>query len=759
MGATAAWGTRGELQRPNVALSRGGRLSEDIEHLQLLLCPCATNDEALPRKSALDAVSAFTPLPPKWQAKLATALDHHRRSETKAAEMIYREVLAAAPACFDALHLLGLALIQRGAVEEGLARLQQAIASDPSQPAAPLSLARALLECGDPVGALAACDRLLAHQPHHAEGWFLRGNALQQDGDHEEAVKSYERALEAQPRFPAALNNQAVSLRSLRQNDQALRVLARALEQQPRYPQAWNNRGLVLLDLQRVAEAIQSFDQALALEECFPAALSNRGTALMSAKRFAEAGDAFERLVAVAPCLGGALGNLIYARRNCCDWRDYQTNVEQLVAAVRRGELVDAPLAFMCASDDARAQLECARIFTAVRYPSRPSSLPRWPYLHDRIRVAYVSGDLGEHAVSHLLAGLIERHDRSRFEVIACSWGRQHDGSMRRRLEATFDRFIDATTLSDSQTALRMRELEVDIAVDLTGHTSGQRSDIFAHRAAPLQVNYLGYPGTSGAPYMDYLVADSSVIPAGEESAYSERIARLPGCYLPNDDRRSIGDAAPARAAVGLPQDGFVFCAFNNPLKITPQVFGIWLEVLHGVPGSVLWLRAAAPEARVNLERTAARSGIDPARLVFAPTVDSMERHLARQRCADLFLDTLPYNGHATAIDALWAGLPVLTCRGGSFASRVGASLVAAAGLPELITDNLKDYAALALAVAHDPARLARLSERLEHGRRMRLLFDTQRYCRSLERVYTAMYERLRAGLPPDDLAPDEVGD
>lgn len=686
------------------------------------------------------------------QAKLATALDHHRRGELSVAEGLYREVLAIAPVCYDALHLLGLALLQRGASEEGMHRLEQAARVEPAQPAAALHLVRALLERGDPQRALAACDQFLAHQPRYAEGWLLRGNALQQVGRDMEAVASYDRALEAQPRYPAALNNQAVSLRSLRRAEEALQALARALEQEPRYPMAWNNRGLALLDRQRIDEAVESFDRALALDARFAAALSNRGTALMSARRFAQAAETFEALVALDPRFGAALGQLIYARRNDCDWRDYEDQVERLVAAVRRGELVDAPLSFMCACDDAQAQLACARVFTAARYPSHAGPLPELrPYAHERIRIAYLSGDFGEHAVSHLLAGLIERHDRRRFEVIACSWGRQNDGPVRARLESAFDRFIDVTALSDVQTAQRLRELEVDIAIDLTGHTSGQRTDIFAQRTAPVQVSYLGYPGTSGAPYLDYLIADSTVIARGEESAYSERIARLPGCYLPIDDRRLIG-ATPARAALGLPEDGFVFCVFNNPLKITPPVFGTWLDLLRTVPGSVLWLRAGAAQARVNLERAAARGGVDPARLMFAPALESMEAHLARQRCADLFLDTLPYNGHATVIDALWAGLPVLTCRGGSFASRVGASAVAAAGLPELVTENLGEYAALARALALDRSRLATVRGRLEQ--RSGALFDTERYCRSLERVYAAMIAQVRNGLPPADLGP-----
>jgi protein O-GlcNAc transferase len=698
-------------------------------------------------------VSAGT-LPPQLQARLVEALGHHQRGELRAAETLYREVLLAQPRCFDALHLSGVAATQRGAFDEGIALIRRAIAVDETQANAWFSLARALLEQRDAIGALAACDALAAMQPQNAEVWFLRGNALQLGGAHEEAVDSYAEALRLQPNYPAALNNQGHSLRILRRTGQALAVFARALELQPAYTMALNNQGLALLDLRRVPEALSSFDDALRLQPAFVEVLSNRGTALFALKRFAEAAETFERLAAVAPNLGGALGNFLYARRNCCDWREHESLAQRITAAVQRGECTDVPLSFMCVSDSPQAQLTCARTFTAARYPQPKSLLPqslqpRRPPAHGRIRIAYLSGDFGEHAVSYLLAGVIERHDTSRFDTIAVAWGRQNDGLTRKRLETAFGRFIDATEFSDADIAMQLRDLEIDIAIDLTGHTGGQRTGIFALRAAPLQVNYLGFPGTSGAPYMDYIIADPTVVPDGEESAYSECVARLPDCYLPNDDRRSVGRETITRSDAHLPESGFVFCAFNNPVKITPAVFGVWMELLRQIPGSVLWLRAGVLEARRNLERAAERQGIAPARLVFAAAVDSIESHLARHRLADLFLDTLPYNGHTTTCDALWSGLPVLTCSGRSFASRVGRSALQALGLPELITDNLESYAQVALALARDPARLGSIRERLAEHRRTSALFDTTRYCRRLEAAYVTMRQRLRMGLSP----------
>ena len=693
---------------------------------------------------------ATPPLPPWLQARLVQVLGRHQQGDLGAAERGYREILAQAPSCFDAVHLLGAVLIQRGAFAEGIARLREAIAIDGSQWNARVSLARALLDTHQSRAALECCDVLVGTQPKSAESWFLRGNALQQLAGHAEAIDNYGRALTLQPNFPAALNNQGHSLRSLRHAARSLDAFERALAMRPSYPLALNNRGLALLDLKRMPEALRSFDDALALHPRFPEALANRGAALLAMKRFAQAAQTFERLVDLAPDFAGAAGNLLYARRNCCDWQEYEALGRRVVAGVESDELADLPLAFLCVTDSPQTQLACARTFVALKFPAQPAAaVARSRRRPDRIRIAYLSGDFGDHAVSYALAGVIEHHDGRRFETVGVGWGRQNEGPTRARLEAAFGRFIDATELSDSETVSRLRELEVDIAIDLMGHTGGQRTGIFAERPAAVQVNFLGYPGTSGAPYMDYILADRCVIPEGEEAAYSECVVRLPCCYLPNDDRRGIALHPLTRAAAGLPEAGFVFCAFNNPLKITPAIFDVWMRLLREVSGAVLWLRAGVPEARRNLERAARECGVDSSRLVFAGPVESMEAHLARHRLADLFLDTVPYNGHSTACDALWAGLPLLTCRGRSFASRVGASLLQSADLAELIADTLDGYARLALALAQDPTRLDGMREKLARQRHAGALFNTAQYCRHFETALTAMADRHRRGLPP----------
>jgi predicted O-linked N-acetylglucosamine transferase (SPINDLY family) len=364
------------------------------------------------------------------------------------------------------------------------------------------------------------------------------------------------------------------------------------------------------------------------------------------------------------------------------------------------------------------------------------------------MRIGYFSADFREHAVSHLLAGLIEHHDRSRFEVTGFAFGREGNDAMTARLAAAFDAFVDVRTRSDSDVALLARELEIDVAVDLMGYTQEARPNIFAHRAAPVQVGFLGYPGTMGAPCFDYLVADATLIPGAGRQHYAEAIAYLPHSYQPNDRTRRIADRTPGRDELGLAGAGFVFCCFNNGYKILPATFDRWMRILGRVDGSVLWLLEDNEPAKQNLRREALRRGIRADRLVFAPLMP-MPEHLARHRAADLFLDTWPYNAHTTASDALWAGLPVLTFPGDAFASRVAASLLYAAGLPELVADTAERYESLAAELATDPGRLAEIRRRLARNRDSAPLFDIRRYATHIEAAFTAMFERNQAGLPP----------
>ena len=403
-------------------------------------------------------------------------------------------------------------------------------------------------------------------------------------------------------------------------------------------------------------------------------------------------------------------------------------------------------------SDDPALQLRCAQAYTAAKYP--PAATPLCsgqPYTHPRLRLAYVSADFCEHALSYLLAGVFEAHDRARFEV----WGialKLGDGSaMATRVAAAFEHFVDASALSDNEVARLLREQEIDIAVDLTGHTQDARTAIFAAQPAPVQVNYLGYPGSMGAAYIDYIIADDFVIPEAARPHYAEQVVHLPDCFQGNDDQRVINAQPQTRAAHGLPEKSFIFCAFNNTYKLTPEFFDIWMRLLAAVPDSVLWLASGDASVQRNLRAEAEGRGIAPERLVFSPRIRYAE-HLARLQLADLFLDTLPFNAGTTASDALRAGVPVLTCAGRAFSARMAGSLLRALGLPELITGSLAAYEARALELAANPAALSELRARLASNRTTHPLFDTRRFTRHLEQAYLAMQQRVDAGLPPDHL-------
>jgi protein O-GlcNAc transferase len=499
----------------------------------------------------------------------------------------------------------------------------------------------------------------------------------------EDALVSYNRALQLAPDFAEGFMNRGNALLDLNLPAEAVASYDQALKLKPDLALALTNRGVALSALGRHQEALTSYDRALQLKPDDPLALNNRANALRDLKRHGESANSFARLIAVAPNFDYAWGYKLFSQLYGCDWSAYDATRSRIMTGVEQGEKADTPFPFLAHSNSPSAQLKCARTYIAHKHP--PSSKPLWSgerYRHDRIRIAYLSADFHGHATSYLIAELFELHDPSRFEVWAISFGPNETGEMRERLESSFHRFVNMHGRSDRDVAQLLREQEIDIAIDLKGLTENSRTGIFAHRAAPVQVSYLGYPATMGADYIDYIIADRHVIPTSQDSCYSEKIIRLPDSYQVNDRKRPIAEHTPTRAELSLPNEGVVFCCFNNNYKINPAVFDVWMHLLKRVQPSVLWLLQDNAEASRNLIDEAERRGVQGTRLIFAPRIGLAE-HLARHRQADLFLDTLPCNAHTTASDALWAGLPIVTCMGDSFASRVAGSLLHAVGLPE----------------------------------------------------------------------------
>jgi len=605
----------------------------------------------------------------------------------------------------------------------------------------------ALKRLGD---ALDSYERALQCRPDFADALSNRGNALQAFGRQDEALYSYDRALALELDFAEAHYNRGNVLQALGRLDDAVASYDRALTQKPDYAAASNNRGSALQKLRRLDAALAAYDRALLLDPDYAAAWNNRGNALQELKRPEEALASYARALALDPGRDYCYGAWLHTKMKVCDWSGLAGDVAQLDARIANDERATMPFPVLALIDSLPLQRRAAEIWVRDGYPGIPVLPPiARRERRGKIRIGYYSADFFNHATAHLIAELFEQHDRDRFLVHAFSFGPDSDDELRTRIRAASDRFIDVRRATDREIALRSREEEIDIAIDLKGLTQDNRLGIFALRAAPIQVGYLGYPGTSGAGYIDYLIADRTVIPEASRQHYSEKIVWLPDSYQVNDSKRQIAATTPAREALGLPPAGFLFCSFNNSYKITPETFDGWMRIVGQVEGSVLWLLEDNPAATANLRREAQARGVGAERLVFAKRLPAAE-HLARHRAADLFLDTLPCNAHTTASDALWAGLPLLTRIGESFAGRVAASLLGAIGLPELVATTQAQYEALAVDLARDPARLARIRDKLAANRLTTPLFDTQRFTGYIEDAYVRMVERHQAGLPPE---------
>ncbi|HWU54810.1 MAG TPA: tetratricopeptide repeat protein [Rhizomicrobium sp.] len=556
-----------------------------------------------------------------------------------------------------------------------------------------------------------------------------------QQGQFDEAVTLLNKALRQNPGDVTARTHYAHALMAAQRLEEALAAYNQLLAIQPANFEALYNRGVILSGQQRFAEALAALDAAKTLQPDMAALHHNRGVVLTRLERHREALESYDQALALDPGYLPAKANRAMVILTLCAW--------DRVAAMEVRELaqVAPPLTFLGYSDDKQLQRQCATAAQKALVPAPPPPLWRGEkYRHDRIRLAYVSADFREHAVAFQLAPLIQRHDRAQFQVIGISVGPSDDSAIRARLMQGFDRFHDFARLNSEEIARRLREMEIDIAIDLSGLTGQARPAIFSHRPAPVQASWLGYPGTTGAPFMDYLIADGIVAPPQDQPFYSEQLVQLPHSYFPADPPGDIAPT-PSRIEMGLPDEGFVFCAFNNNWKITEAMFEIWMRLLKTVPQSLLWLKQPPADARINLEREAAAHGVDPARLVYAGDVPRA-LHLARHRLADLFLDTVPYNAHATAADALGAGLPVLTCKGDAFAGRVAASLLEAVGLPELISETLPDYEARALELARDSTKLAGLRQKLERNLSGAPLFDGDGFRRSIEDAFRIMHQQ-----------------
>jgi len=684
--------------------------------------------------------------------KFQTGLDFHRQGKLSSAAKLYEEIILDDKEHFGALHFLGVIYGQNRQFERAVELISKAIKIDQRNAEAYFNLGNVFKELRRFDDALANYDNAISLKRNYTEAYYNRGTVLLELSRFEDALASNDRAISLTPGFAEAYYNRGIAFLKLSRFEEALASNDQGIAIKLDYAEAYNLRGAILSRLHRLDEALVNFNRAIELVPDLADAYSNRGHTFMTLKRFDEAAANYSKAIELNPEIDFLIGSSLFAKMSNCDWSSFfgeRENLRQKIEAKQRACAPFASLALFDSSELHRKVAECyGNAMCAVSEHLGPNS-SHTP--GDRIRIGYFSPDFREHPVSYLMAEMFELHDREKFEIVAFSFrDQQPEDAMRHRLRSAFDSFLDVAGKSDEEIVSLSRSLKIDIAVDLAGYTENSRPRIFAIRAAPIQVSYIGYLGTSGTKTMDYLISDRIIIPENSETSYSEKIAWLPS-YQVNDSKRPVGEKTFSREDLGIPDNRFIFCCFNTNYKISPETFNCWMNILKFVDNGVLLLFSGNKKVEENLRREAQIRDVDPSRLIFAGSLPR-DQYIARFRCTDLFLDTLPYNAGTTASDALWAGLPVLTCLGKAFAGRVCASVLVSIGLPDLITRTPEEFEARATELATQPEKLTEIRERLKANRTTTRLFNSRRFTNDLETAYLAMVVRHSNGLPPEHI-------
>jgi len=657
---------------------------------------------------------------PQLQIMLQQAIQAFQSGNYERADSILVKVIKADSKNLPAFHILGLIKASQKKYKEAIELLGKAVKLDPNEPSLRFNLAKALMDSGAYMESIPHHKKAVELAPNNPEAWLNYGKAFSDLNAYEEALSIYDKALIINPGYAEAFLNKGATLKELKRYEEAIVCAESALRINPNLAEGWVNKGVALKEFKRYEEVISHYERALSLKSE----------------------------------IDWLNGELLHTKMKICRWSGFTDNLENITNRLMANEKIANPFPLLALTDGVLLQRKCAEIYAQEKYPFNPALGPitKTKRLQgEKIRIGYFSADFHNHATGYLMAELFELHDKQKFEIFGFSFGPIKNDEMRQRLEKSFNQFIEVGDKADVEISQLSRDLNIDIAVDLKGFTQDARMGIFSYRAAPIQVNYLGYPGTLGADYMDYIIADETLIPDHLQLGYSEKVVYLPDSYQANDSKRVIADKKFTRQELGLPETGFVFSSFNNNYKILPAIFDSWMRILNAVEGSVLWLFEDNNLATESLKNEAEKRGIDSNRLVFAKRM-SLPEHLARHQQADLFLDTFPYNAHTTASDALWAGLPIITLMGESFASRVAASLLYAINLPELVTTSQAEYELLAIELATNPLKLNSIKQKLTKNRLTTPLFNAQLFTKNLEVTYMQMYERYMADLPPEHI-------
>ena len=671
--------------------------------------------------------------------------------QLEAAVKSYKTAIAIKPDYLEAHYSLGKTLQELGQLDDAVKSYKEVVDIEPDFAEMHNNLGVVLKELNQKDAALKSLEKAVAIKPDFAEAHNNLGNILKELDQLNASVKCYEKAVALKPDYSDAHYNLGGVFKDLGQLEAAVKSYERSLAIQPEHTDAHYNLGGVFKDLGQLEAAVKYYEKAVVLKPDHAEAYNNLGSALKELGQLDIAIKYYDRAMELKSDIYFTFGESLHTKMQLCIWDDLSSQLDELTNKINNSEKVINPFPLLALIDNPELHMKTAEISVNEKYPQSHvlSKIERYPK-HKKIRIGYFSADFRNHPVSTLKTDLYKLHDRSQFEIYAFSYGPDTKDEMNLRIKAGVDHFHDVHMMLDIDLAILSRSLEIDIAVDLGGFTQDSRTGVFSLRAAPIQVNYLGYPGTMAANYMDYLIADRTLIPEEKKRHYLEKIVYMPNSFMVNDTKTKLSNRFFTKVESGLPTNGFVFCCFNNHYKITPDIFIGWMRILKAVDGSVLWLTDGNSTAINNLKKEAEKNGVDENRLIFAPRLDSMKDHLNRIKLADLFIDTLPYNAHATSSDALRMGLPVLTCVGNSFASRVAASLLNAVNLPELITTTQEQYESLAIQLATHPEKLKIIKDKLINNLPTAPLYDTPLFTQQLESAYLTMYERYQQGLDPD---------
>jgi len=681
------------------------------------------------------------------------ATKHFQNGKISEAKDICNDILKTEPNNYNAIYLLGVIAFQTKNYLKSVEIIAKAIEINPNNSEYYNFKGIALVHLNKFEEAIQSWSKSIEVDPNNVDAYNNRGNALIKLKKNDLALKDFEMAIKIKPNFAQAYNNRGVILKDLNRLDLALESTNKAIEINPKYADAYNLKGAILRELKQIEESIKNYNKALELNPNFANAHVNRGNILLNENKQIElALESFSKALKINPNLDFLFGKYIHTKTWLSNWNFIDEEINSLKNKIINGEKTATPFPVLSLIDLPDLQKKNAIKFVENQYSLTSNLGPIMKKTSNKkIRIGYYSADFNNHPTSFLMVHLLELHDRSNFEIFGFSLQNRKDDEMRKRVSKACDKFLDVSLKSDVEIAKISRDLEIDIACDVMGFTKGNKFQIFAEKCAPIQVSYLAFAGTTGANFIDYVIADKTIISKELQKHYSEKIISLPGTYQVNDSTKKISDKVFTREELGLPKNGFVFCCFNNNYKILPSVFDIWMRLLKKIKGSVLWLLVENSTAKENLKKEAVKRNVDENRIIFAKIMPLAD-HLARHRCADLFIDTFPYTAHTTCSDALWAGLPVITRVGNSFPSRVSASLLTAIDLPELITHTEKEFEDLAIEFANNKSKLDEIKIKLEKNRISKSLFNTKLYTKNIESSYKIIYDRYLKNLPAENI-------